>query len=126
MGFLDRLFGGSKPAPRASVSVPSASNRCVRNTQPFYVERGWQLRGNTLHGWYRTRRGAVEGRIERAFGDGARYFIINPPQKLLTGEHSSCFHQRGENRFEVHFSKKPADLTGGIMELERLLFEALG
>lgn len=116
MGFLDALFGSRQPPPPRGRT---------RNTQPFYVERGWQLRGNMLCGWYRTRYGSYEGRIENPFSSSARYSIIDPPNKLLHGPHSPCFTQRDGNRFEVHFSRPPSDVTGGILTVEHTIIEAL-
>lgn len=118
MGIFETLFGSRPPIP------PRPRDR-TRGTQPFYVERGWQLRGNTLYGWYRTRYGVFEGRIDNPFSGLAKYSIINPPDKLLNGPHSACFTQRDGNRFEVHFNSKPADLTGGILTMEHTIIEAL-
>ena len=134
MGLVCTLFGVSalgalltvllgKSAPPAA--KPPAGRRPLRNTQPLYEERGWKLRGDTLHGWYRTRFGAFEGRIDQPFSKHARYWIIRPPEQLLSGPHSGCFFDRGQDRFEIHFSTKPPDANAGILCMEHTLMEAL-
>lgn len=128
MGLMEWLFGNPtpKPSPKrrvaSNVKVPTG---CVRNSQTFYEERGWRLRDNALHGWCRTRRGAVQARIDGPFGASPRYSLINPPKQLLNGPHGGCFRQKEANRFEVHWNSKPADVNAGILQLEHLLFEAL-
>lgn len=137
MGLFSRLLG-LEEAPRAVARSPvvrvsptsapatgQSPRRAVRNSQPLYAERNWRLRDGALVGWYRTARGAYEGRIEQPFGASTSYFIFSPPQALLDGEHGRCFFQRGPRKFEVHFSTKPRDVNAGILTLEHTLLEAL-
>lgn len=131
MGLLTWMFGGSAPPQQGLAGVRQASvqdrrlGRCPRNTQAFYEERGWRLQGDSLHGWYRTRCGSFQGRIERPFGQSARYFIYRPPDRLLRGPHGLCFHERAKDQFEVHWSTKPPDVNTGILRMEHTLLEAL-
>jgi len=138
MGLVDWLLGGrSKPStpttrargPRCTVvRTRTASGRQIidvpRNTQQLYEERGWRRDGATLRGYYRTRYGAFEGRIQSAFRNPT-YFIIRPPRPLLNGPHSACFTEVSKDEFRVHWSRKPTDVNAGILWMEHHIVEAL-
>lgn len=95
-----------------------------RRTAFLWEERKWRPSGNTLHGYYRTRRGAFKGRIEKYNSSSPQFYIIKPPRALLSGPHGGCFIERGSDQFWVHFNKKPKHLDAGILHLERMLLEA--
>lgn len=111
------IVRGSRP-----LSCGNLRGRCTRT---LYEERGWQRRGGALRGFYRTRLGAVEGRIDRAMSSAPSFHIINPPPKLLSGPHGLCFRERGHGVFWVHFSPFPRDVNAGILRIEHCIEESL-
>lgn len=92
--------------------------------RPFLEERGWQKRGDSFFGYYRTPFGAYSGRIvTRQFG-GNSFYIKNPPNCLWSSPHAACFRQKGNDGYEVHFSQRGNTLDDGILAVERILREA--
>ncbi len=135
MGLITFLFGSSNYEPAALVSssprttrVRGPNGRFVvqvpRNTKQLYEERGWNLRGIELSGYYRTRFGAFKGRIDRALSRPV-FFIVDPPSELIRGPHSACFTEVGRKEFRIHWSSKPIDCNTGILYMERCISEAL-
>ncbi len=95
------------------------------NPLPYHLEKGWQKERKIYQGYYRCRLGAFRGEIEERF-DGHRYYIFNPPQKLLTDpKHAPCFTNVGGSRYHIHFGVNSNDLDGGIIAVERILFQSL-
>ena len=131
INLFEALFGEGKPAKSLPQRQPSprpsrAQAGRVRNTRQFYEERGWQLRGRSLHGWFRTRHGAFRGQVDNPFSASPIYSLFDPPQKLIDGPHGPCFRQKDQNRFEIHWNSKPSDVNAGILQIEHTLLEALG
>jgi len=138
MGIVDWLLGAlsEPPTPTARISAqpctvvrtrPTSGRQVTevaRNTQQLYEERGWRRDGTSLRGYYRTRYGAFEGRIESAFRNPT-YFIVRPPRQLLNGPHSACFTEVRKDKFRIHWSRKPADVNAGIRWMEHHIVEAL-
>lgn len=127
MGILAWLFRTQRPRVELFRRASRRSGQGKRHTRQFHEEQGWRLRGNALHGYYRTRYGAFKGRIENAFGKKPKYFLIKPPGALLDGPHGACFQEKGKDTFEVHWiaGRRPKDVNAGIMRLEHYLLEVL-
>ncbi len=91
----------------------------------YHLEKGWQKIGRVHHGYYRCRLGAFKGEIEERPGGDYKFYIFDPPQKILTGSHKACFTNNSGNRYHVHFGVNSEDLDSGIMAVERLLYQSL-
>lgn len=126
MGLLDfivELLAGQAPAPKSPPRTASSRSSAPRRIGYLWQERGWRRCGDTLRGYFRTQRGSYEGRIEGA-GEHARYFIIAPPKRLLSGEHGVCFREQGKDEFLVHWNRPPPHVDDGILTIEKLIREA--
>lgn len=121
---LRELFGDGAPTPRGRRQRPIRHDP-RRGQRPFHEERGWTHRGNTLYGYYRTTRGAFEGKVEKAFSKSPQFFVIRPPSAVVNGPHGPCFRQHGEDVFWVHFSPVPSDVNVGIMRIEHCIQESM-
>lgn len=106
-------------SPKTRLDVrPSAS--------PYYLEDGWQDKGDHLEGYYRCQFGAWLGWIEKRQGGEYGFFIQQPPEKIFSGPHRACFTQRDINWWHVHFKVNSQNIDSGIMAIERILYESLG
>ncbi len=92
---------------------------------PYHLEKGWQKTGRAHRGYYRCRLGAFRGEIEQRPGGDFKFYIFNPPEAVLSGPHKACFTDLGAGRYHVHFGVNSEDLDGGIMAVERLLYQNL-
>lgn len=142
--FPDSDFPGPETIPEAVISKVEIlpSNRQIThrkkvneiidvrkvvrpNPLPYHLEKGWQKIGRVHHGYYRCRLGAFKGEIEERPGGDYKFYIFEPPQKILTGSHKACFTNNGGNRYHVHFGVNSENLDSGIMAVERLLYQSL-
>ena len=82
------------------------------------------MRDNGYAGAYQTPFGAYTGWIQQRGIGHLEFFIYDPPQTLRRHSHWNCFIDRGENWYLVHMSRKPADMSSGIMTIERLITES--
>lgn len=93
-----------------------------REPMSYAKEQGWQKVGRRWEGYYRTRYGSFRGVIETPLFSGQlAYFILNPPEEILTGAHGACFREQAQNKFRIHFSYKPQDMDSGIREIEQTI-----
>ena len=100
--------------------------RVVRpNPLPYHLERGWRKVGRTYQGYYRCRLGAFKGEIEERFNGALKFYVFDPPQQVLNGSHRACFTNNGGNRYHVHFAVNMENVDGGIMAVERVLYQSL-
>ncbi len=129
MSLLSFLLGAAeapgarkRPAPAQTLTLRNGRSAVVipRNTTPLYEQRGWKRKNGALFGHYRTPFGSFEGLVE-----GSTYYIFDPPQAVLDGEHGACFRQRGIHLFEIHWRERPKDISAGILHVEKCLMEAL-
>jgi len=102
-------------------------NIVSRNQYQYWQEMGWKLseEKKLLTGFYRTRKGSFQGEIKNPFSASAEYFIIDPPEEVLTGTHKRCFTDRGRNRFSIHWNIIPSDVNVGINGIEKLIQDSL-
>jgi hypothetical protein len=98
--------------------------RVERQEIPYWQQQGWSRDGNQYVGSYQTAYGAFYGTIEDRSGRNFNFLIYDPPKQIRQHSHWSCFQDRGKNWYLVHMSRKPADLSSGILTIERLLTEA--
>ena len=122
---------GTRTAPPAirgrGFPVPQprrASERIVRRKMPYWQERGWVRQGAVYHGAYQTDHGSFRGMIEdRGYGD-LRFYMSDPPRQVRNSSHWACFAPRREKGFHVHMARRPADVSSGILTVERLITES--
>lgn len=101
--------------------APEVINRVER---PYWMERGWIRNGNNYVGNYQTRYGSYSGYIEQQGSNSFQFFILDPPKEMEEHSHWTCFQYRGDQWWHIHMGRKPADISAGILAIERLLTEA--
>lgn len=94
-----------------------------RREQPYWLERGWVRNGNNYLGNYQTRYGSFRGLVEQR-GSELRFYLFDPPKEMRQASHWACFQDRGNNLFHIHMSRRPADVSSGIIAIERLIANA--
>ena len=124
---------GSRPVPSTIRDLLSRMVRGRGKTEhverrqiPYWQERGWVRQGNEYNGAYQTPHGAFIGWIENRGGNSINFFIYNPPDALRGHSHWTCFQERGQGWYVVHMSRRPTDISSGILTIERLITEAFG
>jgi hypothetical protein len=106
-------------------SARSGSRMVVqRNPLPYWKERGWQKKGDTYRGSYRTPFGQWPGRVTLSPAGRVEVFIRNPPPVLEDHPHWICFNKRTGGWYFVHPSERVADVSAGILGLEKTIMEA--
>lgn len=96
-----------------------------RREMPYWQERGWRQAGGMFTGAYQTPHGSFLGQIEDQGRNYFRFYIVDPPEALRRTSHWACFLPRGNNRYQVHMSRRPNDISSGIMTIERLITNAV-
>lgn len=108
------------------VRPPQASRIFVRPIdRPYWELKHWHFKGNDLVGFYRTPYGSYEGYIKHPNCLRPEFYIVDPPVELRAHPHWICFHHIGGNRYSIHFSPPPPNPDAGIVEVEKVLAEAL-
>lgn len=90
----------------------------------YWQENGWRRYGNDYKGYYKTKYGKWRGLIEESFMGHYSFYLFNPPESLRGNKHWECFTHKGNGMYSVHFSRKPPDVSSGILTVEQLLNEA--
>ena len=93
--------------------------------RPYWDLRHWYRVGDRLTGFYRTRGGSYEGYILDSQAPRPQFFIVHPPQELHKHPHAICFRPVGRGTFAIHFNPAPRNPDAGILEVEKVLGEAL-
>jgi hypothetical protein len=117
----DRLAQWSRTL-RGPASDPE---RVQRRELPYWQERGWTRNGNSYTGQYQTAYGSYRGEVEDRGSNNFRFYLFDPPDALRASSHWACFQPRGFGRYLVHMARRPADISSGILTIERLLAECL-
>jgi hypothetical protein len=104
---------------------PSARITLVPIVRQYWDLNYWKLGGDRLTGFYRTRYGSYEGYIIHPKSSRPEFYIVKPPEELRHHRHWVCFHHIGGGRYSIHFSPAPSFPDAGILEVERVLAEAL-
>lgn len=115
--FLRRLEPRSVFTPDGRV-IPVVQ----RGSCQLWEEKGWKLSNGVLLGYYRGRRRAFKGKIEKPF-KSPELFIFEPPSEILRDRHGACFKERERNLYWIHFSPSPEDVNAGILRVEHCLLE---
>lgn len=99
---------------------------CItRRFRPLWMDRRWQRRGDSFFGWYRVSPfGAWQGRIVKRHATKWSYYIYSPPEEVLSGPHGPCFIRKGDDVYEVHFSRRGRSVVDGIVGIELTLRQA--
>lgn len=124
------VSGGVKVLPPKAEHAQSGRQIQIERDRRSLTEvRGWKRDGNRLIGAYRTPRGSFVGEISLTHPSNPEFFILNPPESLLTGRHASCFRKRNSgkqgDRYFVHFGLSNPDIDAGIVAIEKLIAQAL-
>jgi hypothetical protein len=118
-----------RPRPVKGALAPPRrlDHRTVRpDNTPLYLKRGWTKKGNTYHGYYRTKHGAWRGEIERR-GDKFKVFIFRPPEERIRKHRRwPCFHDEGGCRWRIQLAVNPKDGDVGaiIFYVEKVIVES--
>lgn len=141
--FLDNLlnlFSGPKPPPQlppaqlvqvqrqyALAGSGSSRSRAIvvkRDPRPYWAEHGWQHENGIYTGNFQTKFGSWPGYITVSPGGRVEVFIRNPPAKLHRHPHWPCFRARNDGWFFVHPNTPVADVSAGILAVEKTIAEA--
>lgn len=95
-----------------------------RTPRPYWEERDWRRDGHVYHGAYHTRHGSWSGRVTVSPAGRVEVFIKNPPKVLARHPHWNCFNQRDGGWFFVHPVTPVADVSAGIIAVEKTIDEA--
>lgn len=106
-------------------NADAGGNTPASNTRRSLLDlRGWKKEDLYYRGYYRTRFGSFQGKIrERTFSCGD-FYIHNPPEVLKDHIHWSCFIEKSEGWYSLHFDEEPASLSEGVKSIECLIIEA--
>lgn len=92
---------------------------------PYWKENGWQKRQDTYRGYYKTSYGMWRGMVKENYKSRYSFYIFYPPEALRDHKHWQCFSYKGNGKHAIHFSRKPRDISSGIITVEQLLREAI-
>jgi hypothetical protein len=119
------------PVKRERIVVsPVQRNRVVVKPKyrPYWQTQDWVVVGDTLVGQYKTPLGSTAGYIENYKSREPLFYVVNPPTQLKRHPHRHCFQSResrDKGHYWVHFGTKPRNPDSGILEIEKILMEAL-
>jgi hypothetical protein len=97
-----------------------------RSATTYLVSQGWEFKGGESphwEGYYKTPKTTFRGRIDQVARP--RYCIFKPPEALKRAYGGNIIDQHREGWHTVHFCTQPKDLDSGVLEIERLLRQAL-
>lgn len=118
--YFDVRAAGAPAALRPHISAGVVQRQQI----PYWQQRGWRRSGDTYSGTYQTRHGSFIGIVEdRGFGD-IRFYLSDPPDQVRRSCHWACFQPRRSKGYQVHMSTRPADISSGILTIERLVTDA--
>ncbi|MEE9615046.1 MAG: hypothetical protein V3W31_08910 [Thermodesulfobacteriota bacterium] len=91
---------------------------------PYWKESGWKESVDAYRGHFITDYGRWRGVIHKSFFGNYAFYIFDPPEALRNSDHWPCFTNKGKGKYSIHFSKKPDDISSGIMIVEQLISES--
>jgi hypothetical protein len=116
--------------PRQQVPLPCASKRpgsrvvVNRIPIPYWKERGWKKEGGSYQGNFQTPFGQWPGYVTVSPSQRVEVFIHNPPTVLKRHSHWQCFNKRDGGWYFVHPVVRIADVSAGILGVEKTIAEA--
>jgi hypothetical protein len=111
--------------PPSPTSTRSGSRIVVnRIPHPYWEERGWRREGRAYTGTYQTLFGSWHGYVTVSPSGRVEVFIHNPPSVLERHPHWPCFNQRSDGWFFVHPVTRVADVSAGILAVEKTIAES--
>jgi len=121
---IPRREDSSHIPKRRIVHLRPPSKIVKRNSEPLWMQRRWQRRGDEYRGFYRTPYGSYQGKIVFRYIGKIQFYIFNPPSCIRGHLHESCFVPKGGGKFEVHFRIKSRTIDDGILAIEQVLIDA--
>jgi len=122
---LKKLTIPTVPLPRLLIRPQQRRVVVQGKSQSYWKEREWERHGTQYRGFYRTRYGSWEGRVEASPGDIPEFYIRNPPHELRNHEKWMCFHQEGLGTwYRVNFMGTKRELSSGLLEIENMIAES--
>lgn len=97
-----------------------------RSATTYLAQQGWEFTGGEQphwEGYYKTDKATFRGWIDQLAR--ARYCIFRPPEALKRAHAANIIDQHRQGWHTVHFCTQPKDLDSGVIEIERLLKQAL-
>ena len=104
----------------------------ITRTSAYWQDNGWEMRNGYLIGQYQVGDNLFPGTIEikDSYAEPFKFYIYDPPKKILSGSHGACFRFSGKvgnrNKYWIHFNETPKDMDSGIIQVERDLAHAIG
>ena len=114
---LSKLFQSERRGHGPAIAVQ-------RRQIPYWRDRGWALNHNVYTGNYQTPYAAFQGWIEQERSGHINFYLYNPSAEIRSHSHWTCFQHRGNDWYLVHMGRQPADVSSGILTIERLITEA--
>ena len=107
--------------PATQLEPPSQPTPNIH--QSTQRELYWQERDDRLVGTYQTRSCSYAGYITNWESARRQFFIIYPPQSLRDNSQPNQLVHRGNGRYLIRFSTRPASAGDGIRAIEKMLAE---
>jgi hypothetical protein len=105
--------------------VKKAQVTGINMERPYWKQSGWVRGWRGKHkGFYNTKYGSWRGEIDETYLGSHAFYIFSPPDVLKQSYHWACFSRKGLDKYSIHFSKNPKDMSAGILSVERLIAEA--
>jgi hypothetical protein len=110
--------------PRWTESRRARAVLVNRNPRPYWEERGWRQEGGVYQGYFQTHFGSWQGYITVSPSRRVEIYIHNPPSVLEQHPHWNCFNKREGGWYFVHPANRIADVSAGILGVEKTIIEA--
>jgi hypothetical protein len=109
----------SRVAPRRSTPI-----KIERQAVPYWQQQGWTHNGQIYEGSYQTPYGAFRGYVLQRSAREIEFSLYQPSNEIRGCSHWPCFQHVGNEWYAVHMARRPADVSSGILSIERLIVEA--
>jgi hypothetical protein len=125
-----RIFRQRKEVSWTGVRVnvihkETKSRLIIKGNKPLYWQKkGWVRSGGHYEGLYKTRFGKWRGSIRENYRNNYTFYIFDPPDEVIDGEHGPCFFFLDGKRYFVHFKHEPIDVSSGIVAVEKVISDS--
>lgn len=110
-------FGPAMTRPRKAQLV-------ARDERPLWAQRGWVWFSHEYHGYYRIQSGdSWRGKATVSPSGRIDLYIHKPPREMRNHPNWHCFFEHQKGWYFIH-NDGVEDLSSGILEVERILWEA--